>query len=87
MFHHNVYHILYHQRHHNVYFPSISSFLYTSPHHLIGEWHLGNAMKTYDVIGDHRCNTYDVEKVPSYVTAMKGLREGTYVECCRKIDG
>ena len=54
---------------------------------LIGEWHLGNAMKTYDVIGDHRCNSYDVEKVPSYVTAMKGLREGTYVECCRNIDG
>jgi len=42
-----------------------------------GEWRLGNPLKTYDVIGDHRCNSYDVEKVPSYVTAMKGLREGT----------
>ena len=37
---------------------------------------MGDVLKTYEVIGDHRCNSYDVEKVPSYVTAMKGLREG-----------
>lgn len=38
---------------------------------------LNDLKKTYEVVGDHRCNSYDIQRVPAYETAMKGLREGT----------
>jgi hypothetical protein len=36
----------------------------------------GDKKLTFEVIGDHRCNSYDVERVPSYRLAIHGLREG-----------
>ena len=38
---------------------------------------MGQVKKTYEIIKDHRCASYDVETIPAYITAMKGLREGT----------
>ena len=37
----------------------------------------GEKKSTFEVIGDHRCNSYDLERVPAYRMAIKGLREGT----------
>jgi hypothetical protein len=37
----------------------------------------GDLKKTYEVIADHRCATYNIEKIPAYVIPMQGLREGT----------
>lgn len=37
----------------------------------------GDKKSTFEVIGDHRCSSYDVERVPAYRMAIKGLREGT----------
>jgi hypothetical protein len=37
----------------------------------------GDIKKTYEVIADHRCATYNIEKIPAYVIPMQGLREGT----------
>jgi len=36
----------------------------------------GDWKRTYEVIADHRCNTYNIEKTPAYKLAMTGLREG-----------
>lgn len=36
-----------------------------------GEW-----KRTYEVIGDHRCCSYNIERIPAYKIAIKGLREG-----------
>jgi hypothetical protein len=38
--------------------------------------HKGEKKLTYEVIQDHRCNSYDVERVPAYKLAIHGLREG-----------
>jgi hypothetical protein len=38
--------------------------------------HKGDKKFTFEVIADHRCNSYDVEKVPAYRLAIHGLREG-----------
>ena len=37
----------------------------------------GDLKKTYEVIADHRCATYNIERIPAYVIPMQGLREGT----------
>jgi hypothetical protein len=37
----------------------------------------GDRKSTFEVIADHRCSSYDVERVPAYHLAIKGLREGT----------
>eukprot|EP00981_Chlorochromonas_danica_P005856 scaffold1205_cov168-Ochromonas_danica.AAC.2 len=37
----------------------------------------GTLKRTYEVIADHRCSSYNIERVPAYFLAMKGLREGT----------
>ena len=37
----------------------------------------GDLKKTHEVIADHRCATYNIEKIPTYVVPMQGLREGT----------
>ncbi len=37
----------------------------------------GEHKKTYEVVADHRCFTYDIEKLPEYQVAIQGLREGT----------
>lgn len=37
----------------------------------------GDLKKTYEVVADHRCATYNIEKIPKYVIPMQGLREGT----------
>lgn len=37
----------------------------------------GDLKKTYEVVADHRCATYNIEKIPAYVIPMQGLREGT----------
>ena len=39
-------------------------------------YHKGDKKMTYEVIQDHRCNSYNVEDVPSYRLAINGLREG-----------
>lgn len=36
---------------------------------------VGTLKRTYEVIGDHRCSSYNIELVPAYYLAMKGLRE------------
>lgn len=36
----------------------------------------GTRKKTYEIVGDFQCNSYDVEKVPAYKIAIQGLREG-----------
>jgi len=36
----------------------------------------GDLKKTYEVIADHRCATYNIERIPAYVVPMQGLREG-----------
>jgi hypothetical protein len=33
--------------------------------------------KTFEVIGDNRCNSYNIEKVPAYALAMEALKSGT----------
>lgn len=45
--------------------------------------HLGNVKrsagqqkKTWEVIHDHSCDSYDIEKIPSYSIVMKALHEG-----------
>lgn len=38
---------------------------------------IGTHKKTFEVVGDHRCNSYNIETVPAYRMAMQGLREGT----------
>lgn len=38
---------------------------------------VGERKKTYEVVADNKCFSYDIEKVPAYATAMRGLREGT----------
>lgn len=37
----------------------------------------GDIKKTYEVVADHRCATYNIEKIPKYMIPMQGLREGT----------
>jgi hypothetical protein len=36
----------------------------------------GESKRTYEVVADHRCYTYNIEKVSEYRVAMQGLREG-----------
>lgn len=38
---------------------------------------VGERKRTYEVVADNKCFSYDIEKVPAYATAMRGLREGT----------
>jgi hypothetical protein len=37
----------------------------------------GELKRTYEVVANHRCYSYDIEKVPEYRIAIQGLREGT----------
>lgn len=37
----------------------------------------GDKKRTCEVVADHRCYSFDIEKVPAYSTAVQGLREGT----------
>lgn len=37
---------------------------------------VGTLKRTYEVIADHRCSSYNIERVPAYYLAMRGLREG-----------
>lgn len=37
----------------------------------------GRAEKTYEVIADSGCHSFNIETVPAYVLAVKGLKEGT----------
>lgn len=37
---------------------------------------VGDLKKTYEVIGDKRVCTYNVEQVPAYIIPMQGLKEG-----------
>jgi hypothetical protein len=37
---------------------------------------IGEHKRTFEVVGDHRCHSYSIELIPSYKTAIQGLREG-----------
>ena len=37
----------------------------------------GQQKKTWEVIHDHSCDSYDIEKIPAYSIVMKALHEGT----------
>ncbi|RYY88736.1 hypothetical protein EON63_01915, partial [archaeon] len=39
---------------------------------------VGTLKHTYEVIADHRCNSYNIEKVPAYYLPVRGIREGAF---------